>query len=141
MLVKISALTLLAVVLQNPAKGQEGQAPNITGEMDSPYIPLLSGFLGAVVGAAASVITIGVQGRHWLRQQRWNNRERHYTELLSSLSRLKLSLLDRHGYYVEPGSEHDPTIPEDDGFKQSAHVGDEAMQAIRQQFGSAAAFL
>lgn len=54
--------------------------------MGEPYISLISGFVGAIVGATASLAAILFQGRQWLRQQAWSNRERHYMDLLSSLS-------------------------------------------------------
>jgi len=109
--------------------------------MDDQYIALISGFVGALVGAGASLLTVWIQARHWLKQQRWSHREKHYLELLSSLNRLKLSLEDRSEYYDEPSSEHDASRSEGEHFKELSQTGYEALRAVREQIGPASVFL
>jgi hypothetical protein len=109
--------------------------------MNNQYSALLSGFFGAVVGAGASVAVVWIQSREWLRQQRWGNREKHYMELLSNLTRLKLSLQGRSEYYDEPGSEHDERRSESEEFQTLTREGGDALRAIRQQIGMASVYL
>jgi hypothetical protein len=105
--------------------------------MGEPFLSLISAFVGAVVGAIASLAVVWVQGRHWLRQHAWSNRERHYMDLLASLSKLKSSLEDRSEYYAQPGSEYNTSISENVYFK---NAGDEALRRLREQVGPASVF-
>ena len=109
--------------------------------MDDSYIALVSGLVGALLGAAGSVLTVWIQSRHWLSQQRWSNRGKYYMELLSNLTRLKLSLEDRNEYYNEPGSEHDASRSESEQFKELSRTGHDALRAVREQIGPASVFL
>lgn len=109
--------------------------------MDDKYVSLISGLVGAIIGASASLLTVGIQFRHWLTQQRWNNRERHYMDLLSNLNRLKLSLEDRDDYYAQPGSEHIASLSEGEHFQLLSRIGYEALKAVREQVGPASVFL
>lgn len=109
--------------------------------MDDPYLSLVSGFVGAVIGAAASLAAVWIQGRHWLTQQAWSNRERHYMDLLASLTTLKLSLEDRRAYYAQPGSEHDTSIPDGAHFNELSRTADAARRRLREKLGPASVFL
>ena len=109
--------------------------------MGNQYLALISGFIGALIGAGASLLTVWIQGRYWLRQKRWIHRERLYLDLLSNLNKLKLSLEDRSEYYEEPGSEHDSSRSDSERFQELARSGIEAMSTIREQTGPASVFL
>ena len=109
--------------------------------MGEPYLSLISGFIGAVIGALASLTVVWIQGRHWLRQQAWSNREHYYMDLLAYLSKLKSSLEDRSEYYAQPGSEHDTTITEGVHFRELSNAGAEAIRRLREQVGPASVFL
>jgi len=86
-------------------------------------------------------IKIALSKKNWLTQQQWVLREKHYTGLLSHLTKLKLSLEDRKLYYVEPGSEHNETISQDENFLALSKTGQESYQAIRELIGPASLFL
>jgi hypothetical protein len=109
--------------------------------MNEPYLSLISGFVGAIIGATASLAAVWIQGRHWLNQQTWTNRERQYMDLLASLTKLKLSLEDRREYYREPGSEHDASIPQDAHFSELSKIANDALRRLREQLGPASVFL
>lgn len=79
--------------------------------------------------------------RHWLNQQQWIIRESHYTDLLSDLTKLRLSLEDRSNYYMEPGSERDAGRTENQHFRELCRVGQESLGAVREQIGPASVFL
>ncbi len=61
--------------------------------------------------------------------------------LLQHLGRLKMSLLDRQSYFLEPGSEHDEKRTEGEHFKSLVRAGHESYQAIRELIGPASVFL
>ncbi len=82
-----------------------------------------------------------LSGRNWLSQQQWNIREQRYSELLSHLTRLHLSLQDRNDYFMEPGSAYDESCTEGEHFKELARRGYESYQAIRELIGPASVFL
>jgi hypothetical protein len=105
------------------------------------FLSLVSGFVGGVIGAIASLAVVWIQARHWLRQQAWSNRERHYMDLLSTLSKLKLSLEDRREYYARPGSEHDQSISEGPHFTELSKIGSGSLRRLREQLGQASVFL
>jgi hypothetical protein len=86
-------------------------------------------------------IKVELSSRHWLNQQQWSIREKRYTDLLSNLTRLKLSLQDRNNYYMEPGSEHDSSLSENEHFNELSRIGYESLRAIREQIGPASVFL
>lgn len=79
--------------------------------------------------------------KHWLTQQQWAIRERHYMSLLTHLTKLKLSLEDRSSYYMEPGSEHNAARSQGGHFQELERVGCESYQAIRELIGPASVFL
>lgn len=93
--------------------------------------------------ASAAVVNIQLRKSHswWLRQQQWSIREKHYTELLSHLTKYRLSLEDRADYFMEPGSEHNQSLTEGEHFKELALRGYESYQAIRDLIGPASVFL
>jgi hypothetical protein len=86
-------------------------------------------------------IKANLSGRNWLSQQQWSFREQRYSELLSHLTKLRISLQDRSDYFMEPGSEHDESRTEGENFKQLARRGYESYQAIRELIGPASVFL
>jgi hypothetical protein len=79
--------------------------------------------------------------RNWLTQQQWSIRERHYMSLLQHLGRLKMSLSDRSSYFIEPGSEHNEKLTENEYFQSLSRAGHESYQAIRELIGPASVFL
>jgi hypothetical protein len=79
--------------------------------------------------------------KSWLTQQQWAIREHHYMSLLAHLSKLKLSLQDRDAYYMEPGSEHNTAISQNERFQELGRVGHASYQAIRELIGPASVFL
>lgn len=79
--------------------------------------------------------------KNWLNQQQWSIREQHYMSLLAHLTKLKLSLQDRHYYYMEPGSAHEADRSNGEHFQALAQVGHESYQAIRELIGPATVFL
>lgn len=86
-------------------------------------------------------IKANLSSRNWLNQQQWNFREQRYSELLSHLTKLSLSLQDQSAYFIEPGSEHDQSRVEGDHFRDLARRGHESYQAIRELIGPASVFL
>jgi hypothetical protein len=79
--------------------------------------------------------------KFWLSQQQWAIREQHYMNLLKQLTLLKNSLLDQSTYYIQPGSEHDQSIPENPHFQNLSQNAFKSFQAIRELMGPAAIFL
>lgn len=86
-------------------------------------------------------IKAALTDRTWLSQQKWAIRERHYVDLLSQLTILRLSLSDREDYFAQPGSEHNATIDDTEHFKKLRALGDAAYERLRVSVGSAAIFL
>lgn len=86
-------------------------------------------------------IKVELCSRHWLNQQQWSIREEYYMDLLSNLTKLKLSLQDRNDYYVEPGSEHDDSHAESEHFKELSRIGYDSFRAVRELIGPASVFL
>jgi hypothetical protein len=86
-------------------------------------------------------IKTSLSSKNWLTQQQWAIREKHYMDLLASLTKLKLSLEDRASYFVEPGSEHNNSVSDGEHFKTLERVGHESYQAIRELIGPASVFL
>jgi len=82
-----------------------------------------------------------LSGAQWLTQQQWIIRERRYSDLLLELSTLQASLEDRLTFFLEPGSEDDPRIPDEPRFQELGKRGATAMDRIREQIGPAAVFL
>lgn len=109
--------------------------------MPTEYIPLVSGFVGALIGGGAAICTVWIQSNHWLRQQRWLHREKHYLDLLLSLGQLKASLEDRGEYFIGPGAEYNEEVTKSDRFQKLMQSGDEAMSSVRRQIGPASVFL
>jgi hypothetical protein len=79
--------------------------------------------------------------RTWLTQQQWNIRERFYSELVTNLALLKLSIEDRKEYFDEPGSEHRLEVEDTEHFKRLVHQGADAFSKLREQIGPASIFL
>ncbi len=79
--------------------------------------------------------------RFWLSQQRWAIRERRYVSLLRHLTILRNSWLDQSTYYIQPGSEHGQSIPENPHFQELSRCARKSYQAIRETMGPAAIFL
>lgn len=77
----------------------------------------------------------------WISQQSWTMRERLYSELVTNLALLKLSIEDRKEYFDQPGSEHNSSIDETDHFKRLRQQGAEAFGKLRNQIGPASIFL
>lgn len=86
-------------------------------------------------------IKITLARKNWLTQQQWAIREQHYMNLLAHLTKLKLSLQDRDSYYMEPGSEHNMNISQNEHFQELGRVGHASYQAIRELIGPASVFL
>ena len=86
-------------------------------------------------------IKITLSRKNWLTQQQWGIREQHYMNLLTHLTKLKLSLQDRDSYYIEPGSEQDSYRSEGKHFQELAQIGHESYQKIRELIGPASVFL
>lgn len=82
-----------------------------------------------------------LSSRHWLSQQQWSIRDRHYAGLLASITQLRLSLEDRNDHFAEPGSEHDSSFDENEYFTQLSRQGHEAYLKLREQIGPASVFL
>lgn len=82
-----------------------------------------------------------LSGKNWLTQQQWTIREKHYVQLLSDLTKLKISLQARNQYFVEPGSEYNTSLEEQPGFLNASSNGSRALSAIDEQIGPAALFL
>lgn len=82
-----------------------------------------------------------LSGKAWLTQQQWNIRERFYSELVTNLALLKLSIEDRKEYFDEPGSEHRVEIEETEHFKRLVQQGADAFSKLRGQIGPASIFL
>lgn len=78
---------------------------------------------------------------HWLRQQNWSRREQYYLDILTELTRLQISLADRNRYYLEPGSEHNSTIPDLPHYLTLTKQGNAAYQRIQELIGPATVFL
>jgi hypothetical protein len=79
--------------------------------------------------------------KFWLSQQQWAIREQHYMSLLTNLTTLKNSLLDQSSYYIQPGSEHDQSIPDSPHFQELSRRAYKSYQSIRELMGPAAIFL
>ncbi len=79
--------------------------------------------------------------RTWVTQQQWSVRERQYGEILSHLTKLRISLDDRAEYFQEPGSEHSEVEFKNPRFQDLAKKGYASQQAIRELLGQAAIFL
>jgi len=105
------------------------------------HIPLISGLVGALIGAGAAVITVWLQAKQWFQQQRWARREQHYLNLMGSLTELKVSLEDRCEYFIEPGSEYSTSIAEGGNFRSLVNTGARAFKSLRHQIGPASVFL
>jgi hypothetical protein len=86
-------------------------------------------------------IKANLSGRNWLSQQQWSIREQRYSELLSHLTKLRLSLQDRGDYFMEPWPAYDQSSKEGEHFKELARRGYESYQAIRELIGPASVFL
>lgn len=86
-------------------------------------------------------IKVELSSRHWLNQQQWSIREKHYADLLAHLAKLRLSLQDQDSYYMRPGSAYDSSISENKHFKELSRIGYESLCAIREQVGPASVFL
>ena len=99
---------------------------------------LLSGLLGAIIGA---LISTYYTHKFWLTQQRWAIREQYYAGLLTSLTKLKISLRARNEHFIEPGSEHDKRISEQDHFNKMTQEGSAALMHLQEQIGPASIFL
>ncbi len=89
----------------------------------------------------AEEIKLTLASKGWLNQQHWNIQEQHYVNLLTHLTRFKLSLQDRNDYYDEPGSQFDETRAHSEHFQQLAKIGSDSYQAIRELIGPASIFL
>jgi len=89
----------------------------------------------------AEEIKNAVTGKAWLTQQQWNIREQFYSELVTNLALLKLSIEDRKKYYDEPGSEHRVEIEEAEHFKRLVQQGADAFSKLRGKIGLASIFL
>jgi hypothetical protein len=86
-------------------------------------------------------IKVALSGSSWLSQQQWALREKYYGELLTQLHKLYLTLLDRSEFYIQPGSEHDMSIPENPRFVELDKRGNRALEAIRELMGPASIYL
>lgn len=82
-----------------------------------------------------------LSGQTWLNQQQWSIREQRYSELLSHLTKLRLSLVDRSEYFMHPGSEHDESSVKGGRFEELARCDYESYQAIRELMGPSSVFL
>lgn len=98
------------------------------------WIPAGLSLLGIIVAAVVGY-------KSWAKQQRWANRERHYSDILSTLTKLKISLQVRASCYLEPGSEHDNTIPKSAHFQGVSRKGNDAYQQLQELVGPASVFL
>lgn len=79
--------------------------------------------------------------RNWLNQQHWSFREKYYMGLLEHLTILRVTLLDRSNYYLEPGSEHNDKHTDTEHFQELALRGSESYQTVRELVGPASVFL
>lgn len=82
-----------------------------------------------------------LSSKQWLSHQQWTIREARYAELLSHLTKLRLSLGDRNSYFMEPGSEHNSSLSNGAHFTELSRKGHDSYQAIRELIGPAAIFL
>ena len=110
--------------------------------MADQYVALVSGLFGALAWAPADCSNCCMDAESSLAAPAaLGKREKRYMELLSELTRLKLSLQDRSAYYDEPGPEHDASVPETSDFNALSQTGNEALRALRVQMGPAADLL
>lgn len=79
--------------------------------------------------------------KSWLTQQQWNMREKYYMSLLACLTKFRLSLEDRSGYFNEPGSEYDVSLTDGEHYQSLAQIGSQCYQEIRELLGPASVFL
>lgn len=79
--------------------------------------------------------------RNWLNQQHWSFREKYYMGLLEHLTILRITLLDRSNYYLEPGSEHNDKHTDTEHFQELTLRGSESYRTVRELIGPASVFL
>ena len=77
----------------------------------------------------------------WVTQQQWNIRERIYSDLVTNLALLKLSIEDRKEYFSEPGSEYSGDVEGTEHFKRLLQQGTSSFSKLRESIGPASIFL
>ncbi|MCW0220380.1 MAG: hypothetical protein OJI67_18785 [Prosthecobacter sp.] len=82
-----------------------------------------------------------LSGRTWLTQQQWSAREKYYTNLLTHLHKLRISLDDLQEYYFQPGSEHTPDSQQGKRFHVLLQRSNEAYNDVRRLIGPSSIFL
>jgi len=78
---------------------------------------------------------------NWMNQQHWGVKEKIYTDILSNLTIMEISYIDRLDYYIRPESEHDMSIPGKKRYQLLAKNEVEALRSIRELIGPAALFI
>ncbi len=89
----------------------------------------------------AEQIKATLSGKTWLTQQQWSKREQRYSELLTHLYKMKLTLQDREKYYLQPGSEHDESVTDNERFNSLSQNEFKSYEAIRELIGPSSIFL
>ncbi|HDL7734748.1 hypothetical protein [Yersinia enterocolitica] len=86
-------------------------------------------------------IKLALANNNWVDQQHWSIREKYYNQLITHLSNWRAALSDRNSYYMTPGSEHDSSIEDSEGYRKLVERCSESRKEVKGLIGPTLIFL
>lgn len=86
-------------------------------------------------------IKLTLANNNWVDQQHWSIREKYYNQLITHLSNWRAALSERNFCYLNPGSEHDMSIENGEGYRKLVERCFESKKEVKELIGPTLIFL